>query len=588
MGIRLAALVALAACPALSGRAQEKRDAPVADFTLADAGGTKHALQDLKGAKAVVLVFLGTECPMANQYVHRLLDLHKAYSGRGVAFLAVNPNGLESAEDVAKHAKEAGLPFPVLLDPEQKVADALKVSIIPTAIVLDSSLCLRYRGRIDDHKSEDRVRSRYLSDAIAALLDARPIATAETEPVGCQIQRRVEEARDAGVTYASHVAKILNERCVACHRPGQTAPFSLATYEQARRWSANIARVSQARTMPPWKPVNEGMFRGERRLTKDEIDVLTRWAAAGAPMGDPAKVPPATQFPVGWPLGQPDLILEPDQDYELEPSDSDEYRCFVLDPKLTEDRYVAAVDFRAGNARVVHHAVMYVDHKRLSLVLDEQDPKLGFSSKGTGPTMFDPLGDLGGGWIPGMSPTVLPDGTGYLVPRGSRIVMEIHYHKNGRREKDRSTVGLYFAKKAVLKSVQKLYISNQQFEIPAGAKRVRVTAGISDVPADLHMLYIIPHMHLIGREIKVRVFLPDRTEQVLVHITDWDFYRHEAYYFKEPVALPKGSRLLVEGWYDNSADNPNNPHNPPKIVRTGSETTDEMLGAYIAWTSDQD
>src|SRR5690349_22865975 len=276
-------------CDLMLGAAAPRYDkAP--DFTLNDPAGKAHTLYGLKDAKATVLVFLGTECPMVAKYGPRLNALHETWSPKGVAFLGLNSNAGETAEAVAAHAKRSGYPFPVLLDPQRKAADGLKADITPTAILLDAGFFVRYRGAIDDHRVEDRVKVRYLADALAAVLEGRDVAVPETTPTGCAIQRRSDAPADSEVTYSGQVADILNRRCVACHRPGQVAPFSLTNYEQAARWSRDIKRATKSKSMPPWLPANHGEFRNERWLSDSEIDTLARWTDAGAPAGDRAKI----------------------------------------------------------------------------------------------------------------------------------------------------------------------------------------------------------------------------------------------------------------------------------------------------------
>ncbi len=559
----------------LSGLPQ---DPQVPDLTLEDTTGRRHALP----SKTSVYVFLGTECPMANRYLPRLADLHKKFVD--VAFFGVNSSAFESVEAIAKHAKDMAVPFPVLLDRDQKLADALKARLTPTAFVVDARRRVRYRGLIDDNKAEELAKKRHLRDAIEAVLAGKDVEVPETEPVGCTIQRPLD-AKEGPVTYASHAAKILNEHCVACHRPGQVAPFSLTNYADARRWARDAKRYVLAGAMPPWKPANDGQFRGERRLSKEEIDALSAWADAGAPPGDLAAAPPPPKFPEGWMLGDPDLVLEAPGDWDVDPEGADEYRCFVLDPKLTEDRYVRAVEFRPGNARIVHHVMTYIDAKGDAVKFDESDPKLGYSSSGTGPG-FMPLGDLGG-WGPGMQPTPLEDGTGYFLPKGARIVMEVHYHRNGRKEKDRTKIGLHFAKGAIRQRVRSHVVLNMSFLIPAGAKRHRITASWK-VNEDLHAVAVIPHMHLLGKEIEVTATLPDGSKKSMVHIREWDFNWQESYLFRKPFALPAGTLVRVTGWFDNSPGNPNNPRVPPRNVGFGEQTTDEMCVAYIAYVRDRD
>ncbi len=554
------------------------------NLVLEDTTGQKHALGELKDAKAVVFFFTAVECPNANRYLTRMNDLHKTYADKGVKCFAVYSNALETVPEITKHSQDAAYRFPALLDANQKAADALQAKITPSVVLLDASGKVRYRGLIDDHKNEQLVKNRHLRAALDAVLGGKEVEVKSTEPVGCAIQRRVKENRDSPVTFADQVAPLLHKHCVSCHRPGQLAPFSLMTHEQARRWAESIKTYTESKAMPPWKPVNRGMFHGERGLSKEEIEVLAKWADAGAPLGDKAKVPAPPKFSNDWALGKPDLILAAEE-YQVEAEGSDDYRCFILDPKLDEDKFVQAVEFRPGNARIVHHVMTYIDVFGFAKDRSGNDGKPGFPSRGTGPGFF-PAGDLGG-WGPGMQPVALPAGTARFLPKKAKIVMEVHYHKNGRREKDMTMIGLYFAKEPVKKRLRSQVVLDLAFRIPPGAKRHEVKAEWN-VKEDLHAVAIIPHMHLIGREILVTATLPDGAKQTMVHIKDWDFNWQEWYTFQKPFALPAGAKVELTGWFDNSAENPNNPNNPPKLMRFGENTTDEMCVAYIAYTRDKE
>lgn len=554
------------------------------DFKLTDPAGKLHTLYGVKDAKAAVLVFLGVECPMVARYTARLNALHAAWAPKGVVFFGLHSNAGETAERVAVHAKEAGYPFPVLLDPFRKTADSLKVDTTPTAILLDEGFFFRYRGAIDDHKVEDRVKNRYLADALAAVLEKRDVAVSETKPAGCEIQRRPENAANAEVTYSGQVAGILNRRCVTCHRPGQVAPFSLTNYEQASKWSRDIRRAAKTRTMPPWLPGNHGAFRDERWLTDPEIDALAKWSDAGAPLGDPAKVPTPPRFPEGWILGEPDLVLT-GPEYEVPASGPDEYRCFVLPTDLPEDRWVSAVEVRPANTRVVHHIIAYVDTGKTSQKLDAADPKPGYPSHGTGP-LFIPAGEMSG-WAPGVMPYALPEGVGRKLRKGAKLVLETHYHKSGRVEKDRVTIGLHFSKTPVKHPLRWITPLNYEFVLKPGEKRNKVTAS-AKLRNDVKAISIFPHMHLLGREMTAEAALPDGTTKLLIHVPDWDFNWQDTYHFKEPIPLPGGTVINVTAYYDNSADNPDNPHNPPKAVTWGEQTSDEMCIVFLSYIRDKE
>jgi len=562
----------------------------VAGVSLRDGSGKSVSLGDYKGKKALVLVFIGTECPMSNGYAEPLSQLADRYRDRGVQFVGVNANANEAAARVAKHAQEFRFSFPVLKDEKQVLANAVGARVTPEAFVLDSGRVVRYRGRIDDAyqsrlKKKNQVGSRDLEAAIEAVLAGKKIDQAVTAAYGCAIVRpQVSASAASGPSFHKDVLPILQERCQSCHRPGQVAPFSLLTFEDARNWSAEIKAFTQSRQMPPWKPEpGHGEFQGVRRLSDAELTTLAQWADSGAPQGDPKAGPEPKKWPDGWMLGEPDLVLTASGEYQVTATGEDDFRCFVLPTGLKEDRWVVAVEMRPGNPRVVHHVLNFIDTSGRGRQLDEKDPELGYSS-GPGGVGFFPSGSMGG-WAPGNLPRFLPEGVGQFLPAGSDIVMQVHYHKTGKPEKDRTQFGLYFAKKPVEKRMRLWPFSQLGINIPPGETRHPVTANMT-VPLDIHAISVTPHMHLLGREMKVWAVFPDGTEKSLIWIKDWDYRWQDSYRFKEALALPKGTKLFLQAYFDNSAGNPLQPNNPPKRVTFGEQTTDEMCFAFLEYTLD--
>jgi peroxiredoxin len=557
------------------------------DFTLPELSGKTLTLSSLKGRKGVVLVFAGIECPRSTAAEARLGDLAKKYGAQDVAFYVINSNWSESVEAIEERVKRVSFPIPVLKDARNTVADLYKVDVQPTAIVLDGALQIRYRGLIDDHKTEELVKHHYLRDALEALIAGKTPETTETKAVGCAIQKvGAGSVASSGVTYATHVARILNDNCVTCHRQGQVAPFSLETYEKAKAWSYEISSSAQQRSMPPWKPVtNHGAYYNERRLSDDDIALLQKWHAGGAPLGDPKETPPARSFPDSWALGKPDAVLKAEGGFELKAKGRDEYRCYVIQNPFDEDKWVTGIEYRPGNPRSVHHIIGYLDQSGQSEKKDAADPLPGYRSDGSGPG-FLPSGSLSG-WAPGNQPRMLLDGVSRRLRKGERLVLETHYHKTGRVEKDEGAqVALYFAKEPVKRQLRVATVINTLVNIPAGAEDHKMTA-LWIVPQDIHAYDVMPHMHLIGRTVSMTATFPDGTSRDLVVIKDWDFNWQETYQFKEAIKLPRGTRVKLEARYDNSAKNPNNPSNPPKNVRWGEQTTDEMCVGFVAFTIDK-
>jgi mono/diheme cytochrome c family protein len=381
-------------------------------------------------------------------------------------------------------------------------------------------------------------------------------------------------AASSPVTYSKDVAPILWKNCAGCHRPGEVGPFSLLKFQDAAKRADFLASITAERRMPPWKAAEGyGEFRDEHRLTQHEIDLIGRWAAEGAPEGNPADLPEPPKFVDGWQLGEPDLVLEMSEDFTVPADGSDIYQCFVIPIPITENKTVSAVEFRPGNRRVVHHGILYLDSNGAARAKDEKEPGQGYRSFG-GPGIM-PTGGLGG-WAPGVTTKKLPEGIGKYLRKGCDLVMQIHYHPTGKVEKDRSRVGIYFAKSEAKTLLGGMAIMSTGLNIPAGAAKHRVTAQCEPLPVDIKALAVYPHMHLLGRQMKVYAETPDGKQLPMVWVKDWDFNWQGAYAFAEPLRLPKGSIICVEAEYDNSSGNPHNPNSPPKLVTWGEETTDEM------------
>jgi hypothetical protein len=379
-------------------------------------------------------------------------------------------------------------------------------------------------------------------------------------------------AADESITYTKHVAPILFKHCAQCHRAGEVGPFSLLTYKDAAKRADFIKDITASGRMPPWKAeAQEHKFVDERRLTRDERALIAKWADNGALEGDPRDLPPLPKFTEGWSLGEPDLIVKMPKAFTVPAGGRDVYRWFTLPLGQMEDRTVAAVDFRPGNRRVVHHAVLYLD---TSGSARQRDPDgAGFSGFGGPP--FPPAGGLGA-WVPGMTPRRLPENTGMFLPAKADLVMQLHYHPSGKPEEDQSQVGFYFTKTLAKNIVGGITALNTAINIPPGAKEYKISAQTTRLKVPVLATAVFPHMHLIGKEMRVTAQLPDGSSTQLLHIKDWDFNWQNLYFFEKPIPLPIGTVVRVDAKYDNSADNPQNPNSPPKAVRWGEQTTDEM------------
>lgn len=375
------------------------------------------------------------------------------------------------------------------------------------------------------------------------------------------------------VTFAQPVAGILHHHCAPCHRDGQAAPFRLITYADARKHAREIAEVVEQRTMPPWlAEPGYGHFANERRLSESDVHRLLQWVRDGAPEGDPRLVPEPPQWPTGWGLGKPDLVVAMDRAFPLGAEGPDLYRNFVFRAASDRDRWVRAIEFVPGNPRVVHHAFIRIDHDGGTRLLDGRDGLPGFKDMVTTARM--PGGHFLT-WNPGGGPVESPPGLAWKLPRGSDLVVEMHLNRSGKPETVQSSIGLYFTESPPTNTSQVVKLTSYALHFPPGETNLLVRDSMT-LPVDVSVLALYPHAHFLCREMKGYATLPDGTREWLLWIKRWDFNWQTTYRFATPVPLPKGAMLHLEYRYDNSTNNPANPHHPPRRVGYGQESTDEM------------
>jgi hypothetical protein len=531
------------------------------------------------------LVFYSTECPISNSYSPTLNALVDAFAAKPVKWLGVCVDPDLSDSEVEAHARDFGLKMPVVRDRRGSTARKLGAKVTPEAFVIDSQEHVRYHGRIDDQFAARQKRNANpsgseLKDAIAAVLSGKDVKAAEVEAVGCPLPE-VDEPKTSP-TYCKDVAPILQKNCQECHRPGQVGPFPLETYEQARKRASDISAVVEDRKMPPWKaaPHFGVPFKDARTLSDRDIATLVAWVDADAPLGNPADLTANPKFPDEWQLGPPDLIVDTGAEFTVPASGEDIYRCFVVPSGLVDDKFVSAVEFRPGNRSVVHHILAYVDVSGKARERDQADPGPGYSCFG-GPG--EPIHGGLGGWAPGNLPRHLDEGIGRPLPKNSDIIIQVHYHPRGKPETDRSKLGIYFSKKPVKQSLHWSVVINPGLELPPGQSNTEVKAAW-EVPIDVVAHSVSPHMHLLGHDMQIAVKFPDGHVQDLIKIDDWDFNWQYTYYFEKPLDIPKGSVVYLVSHYDNSASNPRNPNHPPKLVKWGEATTDEMCIGFLGVT----
>lgn len=375
------------------------------------------------------------------------------------------------------------------------------------------------------------------------------------------------------VTFSHDVAPILYHNCVTCHRTGGVAPFNLLTYRDAARHASLIATVTAKRYMPPWLP-SAPHFRRERKLTAAQIAILTRWAAAGAPEGNPRETPPPPNFPEGWQLGKPDLEAETAAPFDIPADGPDLYQCFDIPAPVSQDHYVRAIDIQPGNRKVVHHALLFQD---ITGTGRRRDTGHGYPCFGT--PGFLPARGLGG-WTPGSLPFQTPPDIPELLYGRADLVLQVHYHPTGKPESDRTRIAIYFTDRKPSRHATEIPLGSNHIDIPAGDAAYKVFDHFV-LPVDVDAIAINPHAHYICQSMYGYAVLPNGTRRTLIRIPQWDFNWQQLYLYATPVRLPEGTTVVMEYTYNNSESNPHNPNNPPLRVRWGPGSHDEMAGLHI-------
>lgn len=368
----------------------------------------------------------------------------------------------------------------------------------------------------------------------------------------------------ARVTFTRDVAPILYNRCVECHRAGEVAPMALITYNETRPWAKAIKQKVVDRSMPPWlaSPENDH-FKNNRRLSQKEIDTISAWVDAGAQKGNDEDLPAPPKFEQGWAIGKPDAVISLDQEVPVPAEGVIPYKYFTVQTDFKEDKWVQAAEIRAGNRKVVHHIIVFV-----------QQPGARSAQPGEGRGRGVKLC----GFAPGEQPKVFPPGTARLIKKGSTLTFQMHYTPNGEATTDRSYIGLIFSKTPVQKIALTGTATNARFVIPPGEANYEVRSSWT-APDDVRIIDLMPHMHVRGKDFTYTAVYPDGRSEVVLRVPKYDFNWQLLYQFKEPLFLPKGARLDCVAHFDNSARNKYNP-DPTKEVRWGDQTWEEMM---IGW-----
>ena len=386
-----------------------------------------------------------------------------------------------------------------------------------------------------------------------------------------------EVAKKTEFNFSEHIAPIIFNNCTTCHRKGEAPPFAFMNYNDVRKRGRLIAEVPGSKFMPPWHAESaDYKFQDERGLTEDEIGMLAKWVENGMVEGDKKKLPTLPKYTSGWQLGEPDLVVKMTEPYPVSAEGRDIYRSFVIPLHIKQNKWVKAVEFKPGEPSVVHHSLFRYDTTGNARRLDARTSTPGFTGMGRGGRSTQSLG----GWAVGGRARFLPKGLAFRLPKGSDLVLDMHFHLSGKSEKELSTVGLYFSDEpptSTFTGIQMppVFGALSQVDIPAEEKNYTVKDSFV-VPIDVEAFAISSHAHYLGKELKMTATFPNGKMKELLWIKNWDFSWQEQYNYTDFISVPKGTRLDATVVWDNSSDNPNNPSSPPRRVRWGLQSTDEM------------
>lgn len=536
------------------------------DFEVATITGETFRLSKDQGRGATVVCFLGTECPLARLYGPRLQSMQDAFEEQNVRFVGLMSNQQDALSEIQQFVDEHEITFPIAKDLDNRIADQFAAERTPQVYVVDSSLTVRYQGRIDDQYLPGIARSEPerhdLREAIAEVLAGTEVSVAATEPQGCLIGRMKEAQPESKVTFCNQISRILNRHCVECHRDGEIGPFALTDYDEVSGWAEMIAEVIDDGRMPPWHASPDiGHFKNARRMSAEEKQLVRDWVAAGAPYGEEQDLPETPDFRSGWQLSrEPDRVLAMrEEPVPIPASGTVEYKYFVVDPKFETDRWIASAQVIPGNASVVHHAIVFVR------------PPDGERIRGLGWITA---------YVPGQRVPEPVPGLARFVPAGSKLVFQMHYTPNGRPQEDLTRVGLVFADEAeVTEELMTLFAINQEFEIPPQAAHYPVTGSLKWLPENGRVMGITPHMHVRGKSVRCEVDRGRETTPIL-DVPHYDFNWQHVYQLATPLELNGIDALRFEARFDNSAENPVNP-DPTQYVTWGDQTWEEMAVIFF-------
>lgn len=587
--MRSALLATVSAVLAAQAHASTPQAGPtvVGDFGLIDHRGVQHQLSRLGNNKAVVIISQANSCQESVNQLPKYKLMRTQWEKKGVHFLMLNADNKDTLDSVRRTASVYDIDFPIMKDEAQLVAEDLNITKAGEIVVVNpESRRVLYRGPLDkaprsggDDDGEGGAASKAQQQALAGVLqqavageEVKETVTVENKG-GCAYEFPSKQMHaKAAPDYAKDIAPILKEKCTHCHVQGGIAPFAMSSYDIVRGFAPMIKEVLMTKRMPPAQvDPHVNRFQNANYISNQELQTLVHWIDSGAPRGDAKKDPMTEIKPLNdeWHLGPPDYIVEVPA-YTVPATGVIDYFNHVIDLPFNEDKYVRAVQFIPGDTRVLHHLLSYMsspDYDRTKVISEEN------------------VRDFLEGYAPGKTDaTQFPQGTGVFVPKGFKLVMQMHYTTMGKEVVDKTRVGLYFHKTPPKNKYLTYPISHggQALQIPAGEQEYKLNGSFT-FKDDIMVYALRPHMHYRGRAFKFTVIYPDQTRETLMNVPNYNFAWQPTYRLTEPKFLPAGSRIITDGVYDNSKWNSWNP-NPNVMAKGGPQSWDEMFIGYVTYT----
>ncbi|MDW3647289.1 MAG: redoxin domain-containing protein [Bacteroidia bacterium] len=550
-------------------------DLLVSNFGLYDHTGDFHNLYYHSDAAAIVIMIQGNSCPIVRNAITDYKAVRDQFADQNVLFYMLNSNIQDNRNSIAVEAADFGIDIPILVDETQLVGESLGLFRTAEVLVINpKNWKLAYRGPVNDRigyeSQRNEASNNYLTTAIEATIKGEELPEKMIKGMGCLVNFPNRNKREhSEISYEQDIAPLLIENCTKCHVEGGIAPWAMTSYEMVRGWSPMIREVLRVRRMPPWQAdPHYGQFANDLSLTNEEIQTLVHWVEAGAKKGegesDPLKG--VEQNPPEWSMGEPDLVFQLDP--EVIPATGVlDYRYQEFEISSDKDLWAKAVQIIPGNTSVLHHVLVSITYPD------------GFKAPMEVRSRW--LDGLFASWAPGGEAEVFPEGTGRVIPKGSKILFQLHYTTSGKEETDAPKLGIYTQDHAPEKEYMIVGPFNTRIQIPPYEGDYRAAAK-QVFEKDLTLYGMAPHMHFRGKSMKYTAKYPDGTTEVLLNVPNYNFNWQRYYQLDEPKYMPAGSEIIVEAVYDNSKLNTFNPH-PDQTVTWGEQSFDEMLIGYMSF-----